>query len=91
MSSAYPALIHNVGDIVTVRKDLQGGVVYNGLRTLLEMTTHCGSQLTILELKVSGSGEIPYYTVKESPWCWTDAMFEDDAVEPVSLDVGDIL
>lgn len=91
--SEYPALIHNVGDVVTVCRDLEYDKYYNGVWVSDDMLEYRGKELTIYSTGVYDYDEkrIPYYYVEENGFCWTDAMFEDDIVEPVAIDIGDIL
>lgn len=89
--TVYPPLIHKIGDVVTVRQDLEAGKVYNGVRAVNEMEIWRGKGLTIAKLEKSELAGIPYYRTEEDLWLWSDPMFEDEACEPISLDLTSVL
>lgn len=82
---------YNKGDEVRVKRDLKQGFEYDVLVND-EMEELAGNILTI-----SGVEPCGYYRVDENEWCWTEDMFESDAVELNStftksdLQDGDIL
>lgn len=80
---------YKVGDVVQVRSDLKIDRTYGGFYFIDEMEHMLGMSATIKETDICGT--FPCYKIKESPFCWTDEMFEDSCCEPVSIDVSSIL
>ena len=87
---------YNVGDRVTIRRDLKHDARYDGLFCNSDMEKLCGKQMTISRVLHGGDGVRDDYKLLEDDmgWIWCNAMFEDDAaesVDPISLDISSIL
>lgn len=77
---------YNVGDIVTIRHDLEDNVEYGEWITIDYMVGYCGTQ------QVINSVYDDYYLLDGLECRWTDEMFEDR--EPnynLSIDLSDFV
>lgn len=84
---------YNVGDKVKIRHDLRGNKRYEGLFCNSDMKRLRGKEMTIGRVLYATNRQHDEYQLREDVmgWLWCDAMFEDDAPDPVSLDVSSIL
>ena len=67
---------YKVGDIVTVRRDLEEGEKHDGTWVVEDMLKYRGKQLTIRRIYKSDG-----YDVYGNGWLWCDWMFEDHTKE----------
>lgn len=82
---------HKVGDVIRIRSDLVIGEKYDHLEFTEEMAHYAGRELVVTKIGNDAYGE--FYETNHS-YCdtWTEPMIEDyEEIEPVSIDIGDIL
>lgn len=67
---------YRVGDIVTVRPDLTLNAGYNGYFAVEDMVYLKGKMVKIIE--ILGDSIHDAYHIENSPWIWTNSMFEEE-------------